>query len=282
MIHLHAREFQLFRKYIEKHCGISLANDKVYLVESRLSGVLAQAKIESFSVLYEMISSSRHPALADQVIDAITTNETSWFRDRTPWLVLEELLLPELIREFQSQKRRRVRIWSAACSTGQEPYSIAIAIDQYLKKNSISNVNLEQFEIVATDISRSVLKFAQSGCYDSNAAIRGLDINYRNQYFYQDGDFWHLSEPIKQIVKFIPFNLQQSFADLGYFDIVFCRYVAIYFSESAKHELFQKICGLLAPPKILFIGASEILTSCRGVFSLKHYQNGVYYQGVNG
>ena len=276
-IHLFEQEFRLLCKYIEDNYGIAITREKAYLLESRLGRVLAEAGLPSFMALYESINKPQGKLLAEQVIDAITTNETSWFRDGTPWLILEELFLPALLREIQDGRRQRVRIWSAACSTGQEPYSIAMAIAHYLQKNRITDVRLEQFEIIATDVSRTVLRLAQTACYDQIAMQRGLSKDYWARYFYREGEGWRLAESLRQAVHFQFLNLQRSFNQLGDFDFVFCRYVAIYFSENYKQLLFHKISRALQPAGVLFIGSSEILAGCQDVFSLEQYKNGVYY-----
>ncbi|NLI61278.1 MAG: protein-glutamate O-methyltransferase CheR [Clostridiales bacterium] len=279
---LTSREFELMRDYIEKECGIALSKDKTYLVESRLSGILAQSGLDSFEQLYYRLLSQKDRKMKEEVIDAITTNETLWFRDKTPWIILEEVLLPKYIEEMREKKRSKVRIWSAGCSTGQEPYSTAMCIDRYLVRNNIRDISPDSFEILGTDISRTVLDIAIAGRYDNISIMRGLDSEYKNRYFTNKGRVWELSKEIRDRVQFGQFNLQSSFITLGKFDIVFCRYVAIYFSSELKRQLFDKIIRVLnLPDGVLFVGNSEIFTDHRDSFIRKEHGKGVYY-GVKG
>jgi chemotaxis protein methyltransferase CheR len=275
---LSTTEFNLFRKYIAEQCGIEIEEDKAYLIESRFSKLLADSGLSSFEELYNRITGQADRRMAEKIIDAITTNETLWFRDKTPWDILENVLLPKYIDEFRSGKRLRVRIWSAACSTGQEPYSIAMMIDNFLAKNLIKDVTLSQFEILATDISTTVLEIAQNGKYSSVSIIRGLDQFYKDKYFHNQVQTWELAEKIKNVVRFQQLNLQDSFQSLGEFDIVFCRYVMIYFSNQLKQEIANKMAGLIKPGGAFFIGSSELFSDTQNSFETVSYQNGIYYQ----
>jgi chemotaxis protein methyltransferase CheR len=278
MHNLTVREFELMRSYIEKECGIILGMDKAYLIESRLSGILAESGLSSFEELYYRLGSQKDPKMNERVIDAITTNETLWFRDKTPWQTLEEVLLPKYIEEIQEKKRSGVRIWSAGCSTGQEPYSIAMSIDSFLARNRVIDVTPDHFEILATDISQNVLNIAKAGKYDSISIMRGLDSGYKDRYFTKEGRSWLLDERIRERVQFRQFNLQNSFITLGKFDIVFCRYVTIYFSPELKKDVFKKIARLLNKPNgVLFLGNSEVFTDYQENFNRKQHMGGVYY-----
>jgi chemotaxis protein methyltransferase CheR len=271
-------EFNLFRRYIEEHCGIDVQEDKAYLIESRLSKLLADSGLSNFEELYNHVTHRQDKLMTEKIIDAITTNETQWFRDNTPWEILENLVLPAWIQEFREGKRTKVRIWSAACSTGQEPYSIAMSIDRYLAKNQITDILPAQFEILATDISTTVLEIARMGKYSSVSIIRGLNESYKDKYFRNQEHTWILDETMRERVRFEQFNLQNSFVIWGQFDMVFCRYVIIYFSEQFKHEVIDKMAGVLTPGGIFFLGSSELFTDTKAYFEMKTYQNGVYYQ----
>ncbi|WP_378954701.1 CheR family methyltransferase [Pelosinus sp. sgz500959] len=275
---LSSDDFILFQKYIEEQCGISIRDDKAYLIESRLSKFLVKFSLESFEELYQMLSQQKNKALAEDVIDALTTNETLWFREKTPWEFMTETLLERYIQEIRQGKRFRVRIWSAACSTGQEPYSIAMCIDTYLERHGIKDITLGHFEILATDISSTVLQMAKRGKYDSISMARGLDPSYRDRYFRQEGRTWALDEKIKNAVQFVQFNLQKSFSNFGKFDLVFCRYVAIYFSESFKKEIFKKISFSLVQDGILILGNSEVFFDYKEDYDVKQYKNTVFYR----
>lgn len=278
------KEFELMQKYIEDQCGIQLGREKAYLIESRLSGILLESGLSSFEDFYHMLNSQKDPKVIERVIDAITTNETLWFRDQTPWLTLENVLLPEYIKQIREGKRKRVRIWSAGCSTGQEPYSTAICIDRYLSRRGIRDISPNQFEILGTDISHSVLDIAKAGKYDKIAIMRGLDTEYRNKYFTNESGIWTLSREVRDRVKYRPFNLQNSFITLGEFDIVFCRYVTIYFSAELKKDIFQKIVGVLNKSQgVLFLGSSEVFSNYADDYIRLEDQGGIYYKvkGMN-
>lgn len=270
-------EFRLFKTYIKEKCGIDIHDDKAYLVETRLSKLLVDSGMESFEALYNLIMSNRDPYIAEKVIDAITTNETLWFRDQTPWKIMEDIVLPRLIEELRSGKKRKVRIWSAAASTGQEAYSTAICIRNYLEQKRITDIQPEQFEILATDISKTVLEIARKGRYDAISIARGLDPKYKERFFRKEGMVWVLEDAIKNAVRFEHFNLQNSFMFLGKFDIIFCRYVLIYFADTFKQELGKKFFESVEPDGVMFLGASELHHCMDSYFEMAHHANGTYY-----
>ena len=276
-VNLTSKEFDLFKDYIRKHCGIEIGDQKAYLIESRLAKLLVEYEVSSYEELYYKIYRNTNPKIKEQVIDAITTNETLWFRDKTPWVILEEKLMPKYIELLRSKKRHKIRIWSAASSTGQEAYSTAMSINEYLEKNNIKDINLSQFEILATDISKPVLNVAKKGRYDSVSIMRGLDNKYKMKYFKNEGRTWVLDDKIKSLVTFRKFNLQDSFWSLGKFDIIFLRYVLIYFSSDFKSEALKKIKNTLNENGKLFLGSSEILHDQKNEFNNCNYKNGVYY-----
>lgn len=277
MASLSSTEFQLFKKYIHDQCGIDLNEDKAYLIETRLSKLLIDSGLSTFEALYQTLKNNRDPHIATRVIDAMTTNETLWFRDKTPWLILVEKLLPRYIEEFRARKRSRVRIWSAAASTGQEAYSTAMCINDYLIKHQIVDIRLSDFEIVATDISQNVLEIARRGHYDNISIMRGLEQPIRDRYFQKTGAVWELNDGIRNQVRFEQFNLQNSFLFMGRFDLIFCRYVLIYFSDTLKKDIFEKIARGLYPGGVLVIGASELYVEMDRLFSRQNHQNGTYY-----
>lgn len=271
-------EFQLFRNYLHDHCGIYLGDDKAYLIESRLSKLLSDWGMSSFEELYQAIMKNKDPNIAERVIDALTTNETLWFRDQSPWIILTEVLLPRYINLLRTNKRSTIRIWSAAASTGQEAYSTAMCIDHYLKSHGIQDVRLSQFEIVATDISQTVLDIARKGSYDSISMIRGMDPMYKEKYFKQNGLVWELDERIKAAVSFKKFNLQHSFLLLGKFDLILCRYVLIYFADSLKADIANKLSNCMEAEGTLIIGASELYNALEQRFEMANYANGIFYK----
>jgi chemotaxis protein methyltransferase CheR len=275
---LSSQAFQLFQKYIEEQCGIVIRDEKAYLIESRLSKFLIQFGLSSFEELYQILSQQKQTALAEDIIDAITTNETLWFRDKTPWEFLEDKLMPQYIERIRQNMGGKIRIWSAACATGQEPYSIAMCIDHYLSQNGIRDVTLDHFEIVATDISHAVLHIAKMGKYDAISMNRGMEQNYREQYFHHEGRIWLLNERIKNSVQFKQFNLQNSFTGLGSFDLIFFRYVAIYFSEHLKKEVVKKVTNSFRKKGVLILGNAEVFLDYKECYEAECYKNTNFYK----
>ncbi len=269
------QEFELLRKFIEEHCGILLGDEKSYLIESRLAKLLVEHGCSTFSEFYEKLSDLSIPGLRDKVIDAMTTNETLWFRDRTPFDVIRKDILPKYA---SNPPMRKIRIWSSGCSTGQEPYSLAMTIDQFSLENPNARISLDNVEITATDISPTVLFVANTGRYDSLAIKRGLDEEYRDRYFEKKGRVWAIADTIKKVVTFKKLNLQDSFASLGTFDIVLCRNVMIYFSDEFKKELFGKFASVLRENGSLFLGSAESTLGYSDLFKRRVTDNGVYYQ----
>jgi chemotaxis protein methyltransferase CheR len=212
--------------------------------------------------------------LREQVVDAMTTNETLWFRDTYPFEVMKNRVLPELIKANPSQ---RLRIWSAACSSGQEPYSLSMTIDEFEK------TNLGQLkagvQIVATDLSPSMLTACKSGEYDSLAMGRGLSQERLQRYFDPKGPGrWVVKPAIKSRVEFRPLNLLESYAALGKFDVVFCRNVLIYFSAEVKKDILTRIHATLKPGGYLFLGASEALNGLPDLYQMVQCSPGIIYK----
>jgi chemotaxis protein methyltransferase CheR len=208
----------------------------------------------------------------------MTTNETFWFRDAKPWALMRETILPQLVEAARAKPGSKIRIWSAACSTGQEPYSIAMVIDDVLQSGRYPGVRLEQFEIMATDISPSVLFLANSGRYNQLAMSRGLPENYKAKYFTQQGKIWVVNPSLKSRITFKKFNLQDHPSTLGKFDFVLCRNVAIYFTDQFKRELFRRIHGVLNLPGFFLLGSSESLVGYSTDFEMKEGQGAIYYK----
>jgi chemotaxis protein methyltransferase CheR len=271
-------EYERIRRLIEDKCGVNLGADKAYLVESRLVGLLTEYDLSSFDDLYLRIMQGNDPNLVEKVIDAVVTNETFWFRDKAPWVTMEDILLPAYIKELAEGKRSKVRIWSAACSSGQEPYSIAMCIDRFLRSKGVPGASLSQFEILATDISSTIIQIASAGRYDSISITRGLDNEYRDLYFENIGRVWTISDRIKKAVEFRQFNLQSDFYSLGKFDIVFLRNVLIYFSDDLKREITNKTASVLEKDGVLFIGSSELFDSNKERFSSELHKEACFYR----
>jgi chemotaxis protein methyltransferase CheR len=270
-------EFRLIRDYIEKHCGIHLTDDKVYLVETRLTTLMIEQGCKSFIELYEKSVADRTHALRDKIIEAITTNETFWFRDMHPFGILNEVLFKRLTEDILSGRRSRIRIWCCACSTGQEPYSIAMSFLEFIRQ--CPGIRPEHLEILATDISSTVLFLGKLGRYDSLSMSRGLAEDLRNRYFETtDNKIWTISSDIKKMVTFKKLNLQEDINHLGKKDIIFCRNILIYFSMEFKQDILRRIAALLRPDGHLFLGASESIIMYTKEYEMLRHAMGLYYQ----
>ncbi|CAA0322759.1 Chemotaxis protein methyltransferase 1 [Alteromonas infernus] len=258
-----------FREFLEKQCGIVLGDNKQYLVRSRLASLLFKYKYESADELIDVVVRGFDRSLLQSVIDAMTTNETLWFRDNYPFDLLVKDLLPTL-----SAKNQKIRIWSAACSSGQEPYSIAMSVLEYQRQRP--GALRAGVEIVATDLSSEMLQKCESGIYDELSLARGLSPQ-RRQAFFQNG-LMQIKPDVRRMVNFRSLNLLSSYAALGRFDIVFCRNVLIYFSADIKQRILQQIAGQLQSEGILFLGASESISAASDTYNMVKCHPGLYYQ----
>ncbi len=261
-------DYQLFKKFLSDASGIELGDGKEYLVTSRLGGLLRQCGLENMRALLSELSSGRNLRLRASVVDAMTTNETFWFRDAPHFRLLASKIFPET-------DSQRLRIWSAACSSGQEPYSISMQAYDYRLRNpgKLSNV-----EIVSTDISASILSEARKGVYSGLAASRGLNDEQRQRYFTAHADGYEVKQEIKNKIRFQEFNLTRDFASLGYFDIIFCRNVLIYFPAAVKNDIIQRMSKALRPGGYLFLGSTESMPINLDVFKMVTEQGGIIYQ----
>lgn len=264
-------QYRVFCQFLETNTGIVLGESKQYLVKSRLSPLLSRFGIESLGELLNRAMQLRERELKTAVIDAMTTNETLWFRDIYPFTLLAERLLPELARPGKTLK-----IWSAACSSGQEPYSIAMIAQEYLAKRPGS---LPGLQILATDISSSMLEQCKQGVYDSLSLARGLSPERRSRFFtpLADGKM-QLQASVRNMVSFRSFNLLDSYAALGKFDLIFCRNVLIYFSPENKSKILNQFAGALNPGGYLLLGASESLTGLSDKFEMVRCSPGIIYR----
>ena len=267
-------DFEQFRVFLEKACGILLGENKQYLVSSRLNKLMEQQGIKSLGELVQRIQAQPRGGLREQVVDAMTTNETLWFRDTYPFEVLKNKVIPEFIRNNPGQ---RLRMWSAACSSGQEPYSISMAIDEFERSN-LGQLKMGA-QIVATDLSGTMLTNCKNGEYDSLAIARGLSQERLQRYFDTKGPGrWAVKPAIRSRVEFRSFNLLDSYASLGKFDVVFCRNVLIYFSAQVKKDILLRIHSTLKPGGYLFLGASEALNGLPDHYQMVQCSPGIIYQ----
>ncbi|MDH5559910.1 MAG: protein-glutamate O-methyltransferase CheR [Deltaproteobacteria bacterium] len=271
---LQKNEFNQFRDLLVTVCGIVLKDDQDYLVETRLTELLYEENLKSFSELYDKIKIDHE--MLSRVVDLMTTNETLWFRDESCWKTIEKLILPRLIKKARDGGQK-VRIWSAASSTGQEAYSFVLLLMEMLDRTGEKGL-LDRFEIKGTDISVSAVFLAKKARYDPFTISRGMSPERLAAFFEKDKSTYLLKEEVKSRVEFIQFNLMNSFSSLGKFDLVFCRNVAIYFSNEFKQELFRKISQILHPDGNLMMGATESLFGLNTNFESMTFENGLYYQ----
>ncbi|MBB1073957.1 protein-glutamate O-methyltransferase CheR [Rhodoferax sp. 4810] len=261
-----ATDYAEFSRFLTECCGLVLGANRQYLVSSRLSRLLTDFSFKSVEDLLHALRSSNNPTLKARVIDAMTTNETSWFRDIYPFEILRHTLLPEL-----HTNGRAIRIWSAACSSGQEPYSISMAVSEWEASFPPKNANVS---IIATDLSESILTDARTGLYDGLSIVRGLTQDRRDKFFTRTAHGHQIKPDIQRRVRFQKLNLLESYASLGKFDIVFCRNVLIYFSADTKRRVFDSIAKQLEPGSYLFIGASESAASYTKQFETRRLPQG--------
>jgi len=271
-------EFNLLRNFILEHSEIEVKPEKTYLIESRLSRMMVELGASNFKEFYHSAKKDNSGKLKERIIDAMTTNETFWFRDAKPWELMKGTIFPQLMEILKKPGKDKIRIWSAACSTGQEPYSIVMILSDLISSGRYPGVRLSDFEIIATDISPSVLFLAHSGRYNQLAMSRGLSDGYRDKYFTNSGKIWMVKPEVKSCVTFKKFNLQDHPSSLGKFDFVLCRNVAIYFTDTFKKELFKRIHGVLNDPGFFLLGSSESLVGYSTDFNMVEGQGAIYYK----
>ncbi|MDA0146951.1 MULTISPECIES: protein-glutamate O-methyltransferase [Vibrio] len=265
------QEYRDFSRFLESQCGIVLGESKQYLVRSRLSPLVTKFKVGSLSDLLRDVITGRNRELRVAAVDAMTTNETLWFRDSYPFTVLADKILPEV-----AASKRPIKIWSAASSSGQEPYSMAMTVleTQQRKPGMLPNVS-----ITATDISASMLDMCRAGVYDNLALGRGLSPERRRSFFEDAGEGrMKVKDNVKRLVNFRPQNLMDSYALLGKFDVIFCRNVLIYFSPEMKSKVLNQMANSLNPGGYLLLGASESLTGLTDRFEMVRCNPGIIYK----
>ncbi len=271
-------EFDQFRQFLEDACGISLGDNKQYLVTNRMRRLMDEHKIANFGDLVRSLKQGLHRKLKEEVIDAMTTNETFWFRDVYPYDHLKNNLFPQLMGP-NNKAFGPLRIWSAACSSGQEPYSISMMVEEFKQKNMGSLAR--QVQIVATDLSTTVLEQARQGEYDKLSVMRGLSNERLDKFFDKTpAGNWRVKSLLRDRIDFRPINLMDSYTGLGKFDIVFCRNVLIYFNADLKRQILQKIHASLKPQGILYLGSSEGLAGAADLFEMVRCEPGILYKAI--
>ncbi|MFN3657197.1 MAG: CheR family methyltransferase [Pseudolabrys sp.] len=261
-------DFDFLRKMLKERSGLVLGAEKQYLAESRL---LPVARRHGMSSLGELVTRLRlAPGLmGTEVVEAMTTNETFFFRDKIPFEHLRDTIMPALIAARAREKR--IRIWCTACSSGQEPYSIAMTLNDMSEKLAGYRV-----EILGTDLAGEVLEKAKAGIYSQFEVQRGLPIQLLVKYFSKIGENWQIAPEIRRMVQFRPLNLLNDFTPLGRFDLVFCRNVLIYFDQPTKTRVLERLMPQMPDDGFLILGAAETVVGLTEAFKPWSDKRGLY------
>jgi len=268
------QDYQRFSRYLEQQCGIILGTNKQYLVQSRMGRVLREHAIDTFGQFLDELEIRRHANLRQVTIDAMTTNETLWFRDGHIFEHFKQHLLVALAKQ-----QRSIRIWSAACSTGQEPYSLSMMVSEARLSGLIPTS--VRVEIIATDISEQVLATARAGLYSELTLNRGISPERLKEFFVPIQNQWQLKQDVRDRVSFTMANLKDPFAGLGRFDLIFCRNVLIYFSSEFKLQILQRMHRQLLPNGQLILGGSESINYTKDLFERESYGRGNVYRAIH-
>lgn len=277
-------EFELLRDRIYDLCGLIIDDNKKYLIKQRLEPLARLEGCASFTELYGRLQSTAVNGLGAMVIDAMTTNETSFFRDGHPFVTFQDHILPRLAARLTRgllpgmSANRQARIWSVASSTGQEPYSLAMLIDEFLGSGQNPGLRLDNFSILATDISRPILQRAMAGTYTRRELERGVATLRINRHFLGQGDLFTISPALRQMVEFRQLNLVQPFPNLGVFDVIFCRNVLIYFDEPTRKRIFAQFQRILHAEGILVLGATESTYGMTDAFVSERFGPTILYR----
>ncbi|MEA2949399.1 MAG: chemotaxis protein methyltransferase CheR [Alphaproteobacteria bacterium] len=268
-------DYDYLRKLLRERSGLVLSADKQYLVESRLLPVARKAALAGLTDLVQRLKGPNSEQFAIEVVEAMTTNESFFFRDKLPFEHFCDTIMPAMINQRAAQ--RRIRIWCAAASTGQEPYSLAMCL-----KEMGSLTAGWRIEIVATDLSNEVLEKAKAGIYSQFEVQRGLPIQLLVKYFSQVGDAWQIAPDIRAMVQYRSLNLLGDFAHLGVFDVVFCRNVLIYFDQETKSGVLERIARITDRDGYLVLGAAETVIGLTDSFRPVHDRRGLYAPNAGG
>jgi chemotaxis protein methyltransferase CheR len=262
-------DFAFFTKYIYDQTGLVLGPDKMYLIESRLAPLARKYNLANIDLLVGQLRASKAPDLHRDIVDAMMTNESFFFRDGKPFEQFRQLVLPGLLQSRATKKS--FRIWCAAASTGQEPYTLAMILKEEAAKLAGWRV-----DIVGTDISHDALDRARAGIYTQFEVQRGLPIQLLVKYFKQDGDKWQIAPEIRSAVQYRNFNLLSDFGSLGGFDVIFCRNVLIYFDQKTKGAILDRMAKLLPADGLLYLGGAETVLGVTERFQPMAGQRGIY------
>ena len=279
---LSRQDFQWVCGFLYREAGIALTDDNAYLVENRLGELSRVLGMSGVPQLLQKIRDTSCPTTSRQLIEAMTTNETSFFRDIAPFEVMRSTVIPDLLERCKA--RRYLRIWSAASSTGQEAYSLAMMLDQHFGEA----LRDWRVEIVGTDLAEKVLERARSGDYSQLEVNRGLPAPLLMRYFKKKGSRWIICDSIKKMVRFEKINLLHISPSMGMFDIILCRNVMIYFDQDTKKKVLSGLHNCLHPHGYLFLGAAEVLFNITDTFERGSKNSNSFYRpvckvsGING
>jgi chemotaxis protein methyltransferase CheR len=262
-------DYDFLRKSLKERSGLVLSADKQYLVESRLLPVARRAGVANLGELVAMLKAGQHSSLMTEVVEAMTTNESFFFRDKTPFEHLRQTIMPTLLAARKNLKT--IRIWCAAASTGQEPYSLAM----YLKEIERDVVGW-RIELLATDLSTGVLEKARAGLYTQFEVQRGLPIQLLIKHFTQTGELWQIAPELRAMVRYRQLNLLADFSQLGMFDLIFCRNVLIYFDQNTKIDVLNRLARVTANDGYLVLGAAETVVGLTDRFKMVVDKRGLY------
>ena len=260
-------DYEYLRKLLKERSGLDLSAEKQYLVEGRLVPLARKAGVPGIPELVQKMKGGAE-ALTAEVVEAMTTNETFFFRDKVPFDHLRDTVLPALIKARAA--RRALRFWCAASSTGQEPYSIAMLLKE------TAALSGWRTEIIATDLSQAVLEKSKAGLFSQFEVQRGLPIQMLVKYFKQEGEFWQVNADIRAMVQHKQLNLLQDFSHLGTFDVIFCRNVLIYFDQPTKAAIFERMSRMIEPDGVLMLGAAESVVGITDTFKPYPDRRGMY------
>ncbi len=266
---MNVNDFEFIAQLLYQRSGLVITQEKAYLLESRLNPVARKWDLDGFDALIAALRSNKEERLLVDVTEAMTTNESFFFRDNRPFDQFKEIVLPHLLEARAA--RKQIRVWSAACSSGQEPYTLAMILKEEAAKLAGWKV-----EIVATDLSTEILQKAKEGLYSQFEVQRGLPITLLMKHFTQEGEKWRISEEIRSMVSYRPFNLLDSPTALGTFDVVFCRNVLIYFDQATKGQVLSRIAQIMPADGYLYLGGAETVLGISDSFEVVPGQRGIY------
>ena len=280
MIEINKDEFLLFKKYLLESCGLDIPLEKKYLFNTRLCELIRENNFKSFSDLYLNLKNGGSKELQKKIIEYMTTHETSFFRDTHPFETLQNIIIPKILSSKlkSSQSSPKIRMWSVACSTGQEPYSMAMILQEEIDNNN--SIEVKDVHILSTDISNRAIKKAKKGLYTDDEVKKGMKEKYKEKYIkIKKNNMWQITDEIKAMIEFKEINLSRNFSNnLPFFDIIFCRNTIIYFSKELKQKIIKQFCELLDYDGMLIVGASENLYNLTDCFETEYMGQTIIYR----